>query len=119
MRLDHLLSKESEVFVLCYVFINSALCAGFCSQCKAREGKRSGAYLRKRSIPEYVSIGSTERQRSNVDKRQVHGGLAQLGEHLLCTQGVKSSNLLISTIAYESKYEAVKFTKSKILEFVA
>jgi hypothetical protein len=27
-----------------------------------------------------------------------HGGLAQLGEHLPCTQGVKSSSLLISTI---------------------
>ena len=25
MRLDHLLSKESEVFVLCYVFNNDAL----------------------------------------------------------------------------------------------
>ena len=48
-----------------------------------------------------------------------YGGLAQLGEHLLCTQGVKSSNLLISTIAYESKYEAVKSTKFKILGFVA
>ena len=66
-----------------------------------------------------MSIGLTERQRSNVDKRQVYGGLAQLGEHLLCTQGVKSSNLLISTIAYESEHEAVKFTKLKILEFVA
>ena len=27
-----------------------------------------------------------------------HGGLAQLGEHLLCTQGVKGSNPLIYTI---------------------
>ena len=27
-----------------------------------------------------------------------HGGLAQLVEHLLCTQGVRSSNLLSSTI---------------------
>ena len=26
-----------------------------------------------------------------------HGGLAQLGEHLLCTQGVKGSNPLFST----------------------
>ena len=25
------------------------------------------------------------------------GGIAQLGEHLLCKQGVRSSNLLIST----------------------
>ena len=27
-----------------------------------------------------------------------HGGLAQLAEHLFCTQGVRSSNLLSSTI---------------------
>ena len=26
-----------------------------------------------------------------------HGGLAQLGEHLPCKQGVESSNLLVST----------------------
>ena len=26
-----------------------------------------------------------------------YGGVAQLGEHLPCTQGVRSSNLLIST----------------------
>ena len=28
-----------------------------------------------------------------------NGGLAQLGEHLPCKQGVESSNLLVSTIA--------------------
>ena len=27
-----------------------------------------------------------------------YGGIAQLGEHLPCKQGVRSSNLLISTI---------------------
>ena len=27
-----------------------------------------------------------------------YGGVAQLGEHLPCTQGVRSSNLLISTM---------------------
>ena len=27
----------------------------------------------------------------------MYGGVAQLGEHLPCTQGVRSSNLLIST----------------------
>ena len=35
---------------------------------------------------------------------KTYGGIAQLGEHLPCTQGVKSSNLLISTIAYESEH---------------
>ena len=28
---------------------------------------------------------------------EMHGGVAQLGEHLLCKQGVRSSILLIST----------------------
>ena len=28
----------------------------------------------------------------------IYGGVAQLGEHLPCKQGVRSSNLLISTI---------------------
>ena len=42
--------------------------------------------------------GLTEQRQSGKRKRQASGGLAQLGEHLLCTQGVKSSSLLISTI---------------------
>ena len=28
----------------------------------------------------------------------LHGGVAQLGEHLPCKQGVKSSNLSVSTV---------------------
>ena len=32
-----------------------------------------------------------------------HGGVAQLGEHLPCKQGVRSSNLLISTMAFQKK----------------
>ena len=31
------------------------------------------------------------------DAARRHGGLAQLGEHLPCKQGVESSNLLVST----------------------
>ena len=31
------------------------------------------------------------------DAARRHGGLAQLGEHLPCKQGVESSNLFIST----------------------
>ena len=38
-----------------------------------------------------------EQRQSNAKKEQVYGGLAQLGERLLCTQEVKSSILLIST----------------------
>ena len=33
----------------------------------------------------------------------LNGGLAQLGEHLPCKQGVKSSNLSISICASESR----------------
>ena len=29
---------------------------------------------------------------------RLHGGLAQLGEHLPCKQGVESSNLLVSIL---------------------
>ena len=32
----------------------------------------------------------------------IYGGVAQLGEHLPCKQGVRSSNLLISTIQNKS-----------------
>ena len=32
-----------------------------------------------------------------------NGGVAQLGEHLLCKQGVRSSILLISTIQKEKR----------------
>ena len=31
---------------------------------------------------------------------RLNGGLAQLGEHLPCKQGVESSNLLVSTGGY-------------------
>ena len=33
-----------------------------------------------------------------------HGGVAQLGEHLPCKQGVRSSNLLVSTISIVRYY---------------
>ena len=37
---------------------------------------------------------------SSEYKIDSHGGVAQLGEHLPCKQGVRSSNLLVSTISY-------------------
>ena len=39
-------------------------------------------------------------QRNPIVER--HGGIAQLGEHLLCKQGVKGSNPFISTIWADS-----------------
>ena len=38
--------------------------------------------------------GTQDKERNRTRKR---GGIAQLGEHLLCKQGVRSSSLLIST----------------------
>ena len=35
------------------------------------------------------------------------GGVAQLGEHLPCTQGVRSSNLLISTSEEDSQTASI------------
>ena len=41
------------------------------------------------------SIGKKKNRTAYPEK---YGGVAQLGEHLLCKQGVRSSILLISTI---------------------
>ena len=38
------------------------------------------------------------RKGHKVEPDALYGGVAQLGEHLLCKQGVRSSILLISTI---------------------
>ena len=55
--------------------------------------------------------GSWEKDFQNEGKRKRtgrsprYGGVAQLGEHLLCTQGVRSSNLLISTRGFPEEGE--------------
>ena len=43
--------------------------------------------------------GPLKKRRKRSRKR---GGIAQLGEHLPCKQGVMSSNLIISTTGYPS-----------------
>ena len=77
MRLDHLLSKESGTREL-----------------RARRcGTRvlgSGMILFNFEGPEK----GTQKSETLCEER---GGVAQLGEHLLCKQGVRSSSLLIST----------------------
>ena len=40
---------------------------------------------------------SLQRKHKRISLSPVNGGVAQLGEHLPCTQGVRSSILLIST----------------------
>ena len=42
---------------------------------------------------------------SSEHKIDSHGGVAQLGEHLPCKQGVRSSNLLVSTMFFENCIE--------------
>ena len=37
---------------------------------------------------------------------QENGGVAQLGEHLPCKQGVKSSNLSVSTVDYIPQFNS-------------
>ena len=41
-------------------------------------------------------------------RRSTNGGVAQLGEHLPCKQGVKSSNLSISTVAMSKALRGLK-----------
>ena len=48
----------------------------------------------------------------------LNGGLAQLGEHLPCKQGVESSNLFISTgQARACRYRTLKTAYTKHLEY--
>ncbi len=52
---------------------------------------------------EQVAARSTKEKPEGLTREETErfsdGGLAQLGEHLPCKQGVESSNLLVSTIA--------------------
>ena len=48
----------------------------------------------------------------------IYGGVAQLGEHLPCKQGVRSSNLLISTIDLTEIYDFVVSQVSRSFRFV-
>ena len=49
-------------------------------------------------------------QHNKVKKLQpIYGGVAQLGEHLPCKQGVMGSNPIISTITIITKHNSVKF----------
>ena len=58
-----------------------------------RCGRAGGCQNKK----EERSCGSSRRDRKKNKKQQeTEGGLAQLGEHLPCKQGVESSNLLVS-----------------------
>ncbi len=55
---------------------------------------------------------------SDEKKDPLYGGVAQLGEHLPCKQGVKSSNLFISTRLREAEEEKPKRELNKRGEVV-
>ena len=94
MRLDHLLSKEEEVRVLYTVQVS-------------RETKKILVSMRPWETP--VPIPNTTVKTWAAENTMLetawedrwmpdlYGGVAQLGEHLPCKQGVMSSNLTIST----------------------
>ena len=94
MRLDHLLSKEEEVRVLYTVQVS-------------RETKKILMSMRLGETP--VPIPNTTVKTWAAENTMLetawedrwmpdsYGGVAQLGEHLPCKQGVMSSNLTIST----------------------
>ena len=42
-------------------------------------------------------LSADEQRKIGLNKTDPYGGIAQLGEHLPCKQGVMSSNLIIST----------------------
>ena len=86
MRLDHLLSKE--------IIGNGSqggLVDGIFSEGQARlRLKLDSPLFNLRGMPR------KEQKRVKSSVGSEHGGVAQLGEHLPCKQGVKSSNLSIS-----------------------
>ena len=48
----------------------------------------------------------------------IYGGVAQLGEHLPCKQGVMSSNLTISICTLKSAYENILNKTSEAVIFM-
>ena len=125
MRLDHLLSRESDVrdwldqyltdreneFQDCSilkVLPLEQLCCEIAKRCgNGRSEERVSSLIRSRRTGGNESrqpfAVRTKREKPSEHKGKLtemrkHGGIAQMGEHLLCKQGVRSSSLLISTI---------------------
>ena len=76
MRLDHLLSKETS---------------GVNNFCNVLWSEQDAKGFRK------VSLFNLEGTLSGGNHNRTYGGVAQLGEHLPCKQGVSGSIPLIST----------------------
>ena len=93
MRLDHLLSMENEKIV--YEEVAKEV-KGDIGIFREHRAKRERKARESRSTGESRKIvvqfpGTKEREKGN------RGGVAQLGEHLPCKQGVMGSNPIIST----------------------
>ena len=77
MRLDHLLSKETIKLEI-----------------KLWTPVSQSSFVSERALFNFEDA----REKRRTAYPENYGGVAQLGEHLLCKQGVRSSILLISTI---------------------
>ena len=85
MRLDHLLSRESDV-------------RDWLDQCLTdRESKIQDCSILKALRQALRACLSPSEHKGKLTEMRKHGGIAQMGEHLLCKQGVKGSNPFIST----------------------
>ena len=133
MRLDHLLSRESDVrdwldqcltdreseiqdCSILKVLPLEQLCCEIAKRCgNGRSEERVRSLIseeRVRSLIRSRRTGGNEsrqpfavrtkrekpsRHKGKLTEMREHGGIAQMGEHLLCKQGVKGSNPFIST----------------------
>ena len=61
-----------------------------------------GARVMRKEHASACGLTKNEQQRRRTEKRQVKGAIAQLGEHLLCKQGVRGSIPRSSTILNKS-----------------
>ena len=87
MRLDHLLSKENR--------IRETLSDSGIGQGIEGEAFKGSEVL----LFNFEGLRKAFKRGEKKPKEKRVGGVAQLGEHLPCTQGVRSSILLISTTA--------------------
>ena len=129
MRLDHLLSRESDVrdwldqcltdreskiqdCSILKVLPLEQLCCEIAKRCgNGRSEERVRSLIRNRrtggneSRQPFAVRAKREkpsRHKGKLTEMREHGGIAQMGEHLLCKQGVKGSNPFISTIWADS-----------------
>ena len=85
MRLDHLLSRESDI--LTRLDLDKM----------DRESEIQDCSILKALRQALRACLSPSEHKGKLTEMREHGGIAQMGEHLLCKQGVKGSNPFIST----------------------